>query len=234
MVYCKETGYYYLFVSFGSLQSDYNIRIGRSRRVTGPFLDYFGKDLADIDDPDCSRGLMISAGYRWLTGMPYMGPGHNSVLQRKNGEIFMVFHIRRMRYLEQECGNGLLQIRRLYPTPDGWLIAGAQPYAREAYPIAEPAMIPGAYERIELRPSIPQGIMQANPLMLCEDGRLECCSVRGRWRQTDAETLEFTYGPITEYVHIEYGLDHDINRTTVLLTGLNSRGICTWAKKQLQ
>ena len=234
MVYCKETGYYYLFVSFGSLQSDYNIRIGRSRRVTGPFLDYFGKDLADIDDPDCSRGLMISAGYRWLTGMPYMGPGHNSVLQRKNGEIFMVFHIRRMRYLEQECGNGLLQIRRLYPTPDGWLIAGAQPYAREAYPIAEPAMIPGAYERIELRPSMPQGIMQANPLMLCEDGRLECCSVRGRWRQTGADTLEFTYGPITEYVHIEYGLDHDINRTTVLLTGLNSRGICTWAKKQLQ
>ncbi len=234
MIYCRETGYYYLFVSYGSLQSDYNIRIGRSRKVTGPFLDYFGRDMADTDDADCTRGLMIDAGYCWLTGMPYMAPGHNSVLQRENGEMFMVSHIRRMRFLKEDCGMGLLQIRRLYPTPDGWLIAGAQPYARETFPVARTPVIPGAYERIELRPSVPQGIMHAHPLHLFEDGCLECCSVRGRWKQIDEYTLEFVYGPITEYVHIEKGLDHDLNLTTVLLTGLTDQGICTWGKKQVQ
>lgn len=233
MIYCRETGYYYLFVSYGSLMSDYNIRVGRSRKVTGPFLDYFGNDLADTEDPDCSRGLLISAGYRWLTGMPHMAPGHNSVLQRENGELFLVSHIRKMRFLEDGCGPGLLQIRRLYTTPDGWLIAGAQPYARETFRIARPPVIPGVYERIELRPAVPQGIAHAHPLILHEDGRLESCSIRGSWKQIDEYTLEFTYGPVTEYVHVEKGLDHDINRTTVLLSGLSDRGICTWAKKQV-
>lgn len=233
MIYYPATGYYYLFVSYGSLKSDYNIRVGRSKKPVGPFLDYFGRDLADISDENCSRGLLISAGYRWLNGMPYMGPGHNSVLQRKNGELFMVSHIRKMQFMEDDPGVGLLQIRRLFPTPDGWFIAGAQPYAEETYRIAREHIVPGIYERIELRPSIPQGISHAHPLRLFENGRLECCSVIGRWMRVDDFTLEFQYGPVREYVHIEKGLDRDINKTTVLLSGLTSQGICTWAKKQI-
>lgn len=235
MIYREETGYYYLFVSYGSLMSDYNIRIGRSRKITGPFLDYNGRDLADTDDDeDLKRGLMISAGYRWLTGMPYMGPGHNSVLQRANGDMFLVSHIRKMHFTRPDCGPGLLQIRRLFVTPDGWLMSGAEPYARETFPVARTPLIPGRYERIELRPSVPQGISHAHPLVLFEDGRLECCSITGTWKQIDEYSLEFNYGPVKEYVHMENGLDHDINKTTVLLSGLNSLGICTWAKKLIE
>ena len=42
--------YYYLFVSWGlcchGVASTYNIRVGRSEKVTGPYLDKDGKDLA--------------------------------------------------------------------------------------------------------------------------------------------------------------------------------------------
>ncbi|MCR5214924.1 MAG: family 43 glycosylhydrolase [Eubacterium sp.] len=233
MIYLEETGYYYLFVSYGSLRSDYNIRVGRSRKVTGPFLDYFGNDMADNVDDDCTRGLMIAAGYRWITGMPYMGPGHNSVLKRADGEMFLVSHIRKLRFMDDDCGPGLLQIRRMFGTPDGWLMVSAQPYARETYRIAKSSLIPGVYERIELRPSIPQGVCHAHPLKLYEDGRLECCSIIGEWKQVDEFTLEFIYGPIKEYIHVEKGLDRDVNKTTVVLSGLTNKGICTWAKKRL-
>ena len=33
MVYNAQNNYYYLFVSYGSLKSDYNIRVGRSRSL---------------------------------------------------------------------------------------------------------------------------------------------------------------------------------------------------------
>jgi len=232
MIYHPDTKYYYLFVSYGSLKNDYNIRIGRSKRITGPFLDYYGNDMADSDDKNCSRGLMISAGYRWLSGMPYMGPGHNSVLLRDNAEMYMVSHIRKMQFVDDDPGAGLLQIRKLYVTPDDWLIAGAQPYAKETFPIVLDVVIPGLYERIELRPSVPQGICHAHPLRIFEDGRLECCSIIGNWEKVDEHTLEFSYGPIKEYVHIEVGLDAESNKSTVLLSGLTNQGVCTWAKKR--
>lgn len=232
MIYHPKTKYYYLFVSYGSLKSDYNIRVGRSKRITGPFVDYYGNDMADSNDDDCTRGLMISAGYRWLSGMPYMGPGHNSVLLRDNGDMYMASHIRKMQFAEEDPGEGLLQIRKLYVTPDDWIIAGAQPYAKETFPVVRDPLIPGLYERIELKPSMPQGICHAHPLRLFEDGRLECCSIIGEWRRVDEYTLEFSYGPIQEHVHIEKGLDAESNKTTVLLSGLTNRGICTWAKKR--
>lgn len=231
MIYHPQTKYYYLFVSYGSLKNDYNIRIGRSRKITGPFLDYFGNDMADISDENCTRGLMISAGYCWLNGMPYMGPGHNSVLLRKNGEMYLVSHIRKMQFLSEDAGAGLLQVRRLFLTPDDWIVAESQPYAEESFRKVRDAAVPGLYERIELRPSMPQGIAYAHPLRLLEGGRMECCSIIGTWRRVDDFSLELSYGPVREFVHMEKGLDRDMNKTTILLSGLTSQGICTWGKK---
>lgn len=231
MIYHPQTKYYYLFVSYGSLKNDYNIRIGRSRKITGPFLDFFGNDMADLSDENCTRGLMVSAGYCWLNGMPYMGPGHNSVLLRENGEMYLVSHIRKMQFLSEDAGAGLLQVRRLFLTPDDWLVAEAQPYAEEGFRKVRDANIPGLYERIELRPSMPQGIAYAHPLRLFEDGRMECCSIIGTWKRAGDSALELSYGPVREFVHMEKGLDRDVNKTTVLLSGLTSQGICTWGKK---
>ncbi|MBR4183466.1 MAG: family 43 glycosylhydrolase, partial [Lachnospiraceae bacterium] len=128
IIYHPETQYYYLFVSYGSLKNDYNIRVGRSRKVTGPYIDFFGNYMTDIDDEGLTRGLMICCGYRWLNGMPYMGPGHNSVLFRDNGDMFLVCHIRKMCFDEDDCGPGLLQVRRLFMTDSGWPIAAPEAY----------------------------------------------------------------------------------------------------------
>ncbi len=38
MVYNAQNNYYYLFVSYGSLKSDYNIRVGRSRSICDHLL----------------------------------------------------------------------------------------------------------------------------------------------------------------------------------------------------
>lgn len=65
MIYNRETDYYYLFVSCGSLKTDYNIRVGRSRNILGPFYDIKGKCLTEDPDVSWNPGFLIIAGYTW-------------------------------------------------------------------------------------------------------------------------------------------------------------------------
>lgn len=230
MIYLPETDYYYLFVSYGSLKSDYNIRIGRSRHIKGPFLDYHGREMTDINDDDNSVGLMISCGYRWFNGTPYMAPGHNSVLCDEKG-MFVVSHIREMNFTD-EPEPSTLQIRRLYLTPDEWLIAAAQPYTGETLQPLAVEDLTGHYERIALTPAVPQGIMCAHPMRLMENSRMECCSVTGFWKMTGPYTLTLQYGNTTESVIASPAWDRELDRPTIMLSGLSDRGVCTWYKKR--
>lgn len=50
VVFNEATGYYYLFVTYGFTESDSNIRVGRSKKITGPYLDVNNNDLANPDD----------------------------------------------------------------------------------------------------------------------------------------------------------------------------------------
>ncbi len=231
MVYHPVSRYYYLFVSYGSLKSDYNIRIGRSRKITGPFYDFHGRDLADGTDNDNTSGLMISCGYRWFDGIPYMAPGHNSVLMNPDGRMFLVSHIREMNFTTDHEPS-TLQIRQLYLTPDEWLIAAAQPYAGETLqPLSAEDLI-GNYERISLMPSVPQGIQCAHPFRLMENGRMECCSILGTWQMTGSYTLTVQYGNTMETLTASPAWDRELNRPTLSLSGLSDRGICSWYKKR--
>jgi arabinan endo-1,5-alpha-L-arabinosidase len=71
---CRHEDYYYLFVNWGSCcqgpKSTYNIRIGRSKAVTGPYLDKAGVDMLH------SGGSLFLA----TTNGPLIGPGHAGTL----------------------------------------------------------------------------------------------------------------------------------------------------------
>jgi arabinan endo-1,5-alpha-L-arabinosidase len=70
----KHDGYYYLFVNWDSccrgMESTYNIRVGRSRKITGPYVDKDGID-------------MLKSGGTLLLGNkgPLAGPGHAGILR---------------------------------------------------------------------------------------------------------------------------------------------------------
>ncbi|HEY3855878.1 MAG TPA: arabinan endo-1,5-alpha-L-arabinosidase [Verrucomicrobiae bacterium] len=71
---CKSDNYYYLFVNWGSCcqgpKSTYNIRIGRSEKITGPYLDKDGVDMLH-------RGGSV---FLATTNGPLIGPGHAGML----------------------------------------------------------------------------------------------------------------------------------------------------------
>jgi arabinan endo-1,5-alpha-L-arabinosidase len=79
---CRHDDYYYLFVNWGGCcagpKSTYNIRIGRSKSVTGPFLDKAGVDMLH------SGGSVFLA----TTNGPLIGPGHAGTLNAQGKDWF--------------------------------------------------------------------------------------------------------------------------------------------------
>lgn len=79
---CKHGDDYLLFVNWGSCcagpKSTYNIRIGRSKTITGPYLDKAGSDLLK------SGGSVFLAN----TNGPLIGPGHAGTLNAEGKQWF--------------------------------------------------------------------------------------------------------------------------------------------------
>ncbi len=104
----RKGAFYYLFVSFDfccrGIRSTYKIAVGRSTRVTGPYTDRQGIDLAQ------GGGTVILEG----SGDDH-GPGHNAVLQEA-GKDWFVYHA----YDGNRGGLAVLRIRPLVWTEDGW------------------------------------------------------------------------------------------------------------------
>lgn len=111
MIY--NDGWYYLLGTHGtccsSANSTYNIRVGRSRNVSGPFVDHMGVDML--------RGggkLVIAANGR------NVGPGHFGLIDQ--GEDVQKFSLHYEADLDRG-GRSVLAIRSLL-WQDGWPIAG--------------------------------------------------------------------------------------------------------------
>src|SRR5579864_3798226 len=106
-------GWYYLLVTHGSCcrgaDSGYNIRMGRSRKVTGPFVDNMGVDMLQ-------GGGKLFAG---STGRA-IGPGHFGLLDL--GEGVQRFSMHYEADLDRG-GASVLEIRPLL-WKDGWPVAG--------------------------------------------------------------------------------------------------------------
>ncbi|MFA9458781.1 family 43 glycosylhydrolase [Halalkalibacter sp. AB-rgal2] len=101
-------GYYYQFVSFDfccrGVDSTYNIVVGRSKDVIGPYVDQEGKSMME------GGGTLVDAGdERWI------GPGHCAVYFSGDSSI-LVNHA----YDAKNKGKPTLQIRPLYWGEDGW------------------------------------------------------------------------------------------------------------------
>jgi len=79
---CRHDDFYYLFVNWGSCcagpESTYNIRIGRSKLVTGPYLDKAGVDMLK------GGGSLFLA----TTNGPLIGPGHAGILNALGKDWF--------------------------------------------------------------------------------------------------------------------------------------------------
>ena len=106
-------GWYYLLATHGSCcrgaDSGYNIRVGRSRKVTGPFLDHEGIDMLQGGGK-----LFLGSGARVI------GPGHFGLLDLGDGVQKFSMH------WEADLDRGGASVLDIRPLlwKDGWPVAG--------------------------------------------------------------------------------------------------------------
>ena len=158
VIYAPETGYFYLFQSYGWLGDTYDIRVGRSRCVTGPYLDWHGNSLVEE-----GMGIKLAGSYQFEAVNPragkakkdwkwggFRGPGHGVPFYDPQSEhYYFVHHVRDgakvNRIHEETEDRDSYQIHYMMIRPmcfiNDWPAFGAEPYQGENFePVSKPDM----------------------------------------------------------------------------------------------
>lgn len=110
----RKNGYYYLFLSWDLCcrgeKSTYKVVVGRSKTVTGPYVDKDGKPLNEGGGT-----LLVQGDENWY------GAGHNSTYTF-DGKDYIVFHA----YDVKQKGRPIFEIEQLQWDADLWPILAPQ------------------------------------------------------------------------------------------------------------
>ncbi|OZG64735.1 glycoside hydrolase family 43 protein [Bifidobacterium eulemuris] len=129
----KIGDYWYLFASYGNLQQTggYQIRIFRSDKITGPYVDESGNTA--VSTRAVGNNWQSEIGIRLMSSIQWSGndnanievaQGHNSVLVDDDGTAWLVYHTRFSGRGEEHE----VRVRQLMSTSDGWLVAAPYEY----------------------------------------------------------------------------------------------------------
>lgn len=182
--YNAETGYYYLWVTYGGLFSDggYNMRVFRSTSPLGPFTDPAGRQavLASNSNLD-SVGLKVMGNYKFSSlNRAYMACGHNSVLRDDDGQWYLFYHAR----FDDGSEYHEVRVHSMYFNEDGWPVVPPFEYSGDRISDGgyEEADIVGSYEYINHGNATNGTIINYQSIQLNADGTVSG-AVTGTWEQ---------------------------------------------------
>lgn len=129
-------GYYYLFMSYAGLEAakGYQMRIYRSKEITGPYVDQNGVSAIWKKGEDIKKtgyGVKIFGSYD-MSGLAkvQVAQGHNSALVDDDGKIYLVYHTRFQSDNGKNEGHQV-RVHQLFVNEDDWLIAAPYEYSGE-------------------------------------------------------------------------------------------------------
>ena len=141
IVYDQKASYYYLFATYGSLQADggYNMRLFRSKEVTGPYVDAKGQSpIFGKTDKNEQFGVKLMGNYQF-NGMDkaYKSGGHNSAFIADDGQWYLIYHTR---FSGSEAHQ--VRVHQMVMNEEGWPLA-------TPYEYREP-LVKGPFKKTEI------------------------------------------------------------------------------------
>ncbi|WP_167958937.1 family 43 glycosylhydrolase [Anaerosporobacter faecicola] len=193
--YSAETGYYYLFLSYGELkqQGGYQIRVFRSKEPTGPYVDAEGNTLEDQEDHS-NYGVKLMGNYTFPSlNYTYMAPGGQSTFRDKDGRYYITYH---QRFAE----NGEYfepRVHQMVLNEDDWFVI--LPFATVGEKVSETGYktenLKGSFYLVNHGTDIGSTVHTA-----------ECVQFNGKGTFTkDEEKAEYEVQPNSNYVTIKMG-----------------------------
>lgn len=230
--YNADTGYYYLWTTYGGLFSTggYNMRVSRSKSPLGPFVDPAGNPavLGSGTSLD-SVGLKVMGNYKFSTlDQAYMACGHNSVLRDDDGQWYLLYHAR------FDDGYEIHQVRvhQMFFNADGWPVVTPFEYAGDR--LSEGGYyegnIVGNYEYINHGNSTDGNIIGYKNISLNADGTISG-DVKGTWKQSPANAEATLIIDGKTYKGYFYAGKNEKGREVMSFTAVGSNNQTVWGAK---
>lgn len=235
IVYSPEQDYYYLFQSYDPLMTTYNVRVGRSRKAEGPFTDFNGVQISDTTD----NFPILTAPYRFDGHPGWVGTAHCSVFKDNDGHFYMAHQGR----LASNSEMMDLHVRRLFFTPDGWPVVSPERYAGVEQRQITANEIKGKWEIIHIREPRTLRKLESGQILWGEGNLLkdewndpltvDFSENETEWHfSADTQTIDLKLGENYLKNLITFvGHDWEKGKTTILFTGLDSKGCSVWGKR---
>ncbi len=243
ILYSPDTQYYYLFLSFGGLDSNggYNIRVCRSRNPDGPYEDALGQDMTvcggqagsffhDVDYE--GYGVKLMGGYCFENAgsdtnqfrLAYRSPGHNSALYDPDtGRYFLVFHTR-------FAGAGekfSVRVHQMMMNEDGWPVVLPQRYAGEMPESVPREAQAGTYKAVFHGRDINATEHSSQMITLLADGSVTG-DLQGSWECPDGRSFHCVLDGIGYRGIMNTALDAKEGIWVTCFTALDESGAALW------
>ena len=227
LIWLPQTEYYYLFVSYGSLLEDYNIRVGRSRTIEGPYLDANGRQMTDLVAANESRiGVKLMGGYQLQhdngTSLGIKAPGHCSVAV-DGDRLWLCHHTRTQKLADWWFA---MQIRPMMLSADGWPLVMPMSYQGETFePVTE--LPEGAYNLIRHETDSNKAPKVSERITL-KDGRLDD---RGSCALEDGRVNLTLDGVCYDGVAL-WQTDDERGGRVMSISAISGEGECIWLSEE--
>ena len=121
ILYDEETKYYYLYVTYNFLDSvsGYNMRLFRSEKPEGPYLDAAGNNAVfeSKGANQYAKGIKVMGNYVFSNcSMGYRSPGHNSAFIDEDGQRYLIYHTR----FANRGEHFEVRVHQQFMNEDGW------------------------------------------------------------------------------------------------------------------
>lgn len=207
--YIEKIGnYYYLFMSYGGLESTggYEMRYYRASKPNGTYKDIKGNSpifsqyqLNFGPSATSNVGTRLFGSYKWSSmNDAELAQGHNSALQDDDGRAYLIYHTR----FANSGENHQIRVHQLFLNSSDWLVASPYEFTGCEYnqdsinarQICSASDIAGTYQLIEHPYKInhkSKAYQKEAQIYLSEDGKVTG-DYTGTWKMTTEGKSYFT------------------------------------------
>lgn len=228
ITYDAATGYYYLYETYGGLTrtGGYNMRLFRSKNVTGPYVDAAGNEAQNSSTDTYKYGVKLIGNYAFYNQRGYCAAGHNSALIDSDGAHYLVSHQR----FNEGTEYHEVRVRQQFVNEDGWPVTAVYENRNEAIANYTDAQVAGTYEFINHGNGEKDGTMIENEIVILNADGTVSGDEKGTWKKTDSKNgydyVTITIGSaVYKGVFFEQTTDNNEKAMTFTAIGNNNESI---------
>ncbi len=232
--YDTESGYYYLYETYGGLAAEggYNMRLFRSENPTGPYLDAKGQNAADNGVSNDLYGIKLIGNYSLYDQTGKRAAGHNSMLIDEDSDSrYLVYHQRFD--VEPQLEAHEVRVHQQFLNEDLWPTTAVYEYRGEQPEHYEDAEVVGSYEFINHGTKTSGDMIATEMLTLYEDGTCDGAAT-GTWAKTDSGkgydyvTFEMNDGTVYKGFFFRQHKENTDPDAVMTFSAIGNDNTCIW------